>query len=116
MADKTNPSANSSKTSEFLPRFYRSDANKKFLQATTDQLVQPGTVKKINGFIGRQNSKATKAEDIFISAANKFRQDYQLEPGITVNDKLGNVSFYKDYQDYINQLGVFGANTSNHAS
>ncbi len=115
MADKTNPSANGSKTSEFLPRIYRSDANKKFLQATTDQLVQNGTVNKINGYVGRQNSKATVGSDIFIKAPNLDRQNYQLEPGITVKDELGKVSFFKDYQDYINQLTVFGANTSKHS-
>ena len=44
-----------------------------------------------------------------------MRSDYQLEPGITVTDTLDNVTFFKDYQDFINQLSVFGANTSNHA-
>lgn len=115
MADKINPSANSSKTSDFLPRFYRTDANKKFLQATTDQLTQAGTVSKVNGYIGRRNSKATTGSDIFVEAASTIRQNYQLEPGITVKDKLGNTSFFKDYQDYINQLNVFGSNTSNHS-
>ena len=47
MADNINP--NDDGISNFLPRFYRSDANKKFLQATIEQLVKPGTVKKING-------------------------------------------------------------------
>jgi hypothetical protein len=113
MADKVNP--NQTGSYNFLPRFYRSDANKKFIQATIDQLVQPGTVKKINGYIGRQNSKATVGPDLFIKAPSENRQDYQLEPGITVKDSLDNVTFFKDYQDYINQLGVFGSNTSNHA-
>jgi len=115
MADKINPSATNSKTSEFLPRFYRSDANKKFLQATVDQLIQTGTVDKVNGFIGRQNSKATTGDDVFVAAANAVRQNYQLEPSITVKDAIGNTSFFKDYQDYINQLTVFGSNTTNHA-
>lgn len=110
---------NSKKTkiqsANLLPRYYRSDSNKKFLQATLDQLVQPGTVKKINGYIGRQNSKATVASDIFIEAGSKPRQDYQLEPSLVIKDALDNTTFFKDYQDYINQLGVFGANISNHA-
>ena len=113
MADNVNPSNN--KTSNLLPRFYRTDSNKKFIQATIDQLVQPGTVKKINGFIGRQNAKASTGDDIFISAPTKSRQDYQLEPGLVVRDQLDNVTYFKDYQDYINQLGVFGANIENHS-
>ena len=113
MADKVNTGQTASYN--FLPRFYRTDANKKFIQATVDQLVQSGTVKKINGYIGRQNSKATIGTDLFITAPSATRQNYQLEPGLVINDTLGNTTFFKDYQDYINQLGVFGANTSNHA-
>ena len=113
MADSIN--ANGINSSNFLPRVYRSDANKKFIQATVDQLVQPGTVKKINGYIGRQNSKATTSEDIFISTISDARKNYQLEPGLTIKDNLDNVTFFKDYQDYINQLGVFGANVQNHS-
>lgn len=115
MADSIDPNANGNKISDFLPRVYRTDSNKKFLQATIDQLVQPGTVNKINGFIGRQNAKASTGDDIFLAAATPQRQHYQLEPGLVVNDQLGNNTFFKDYQDYINQLGVFGSNTSNHA-
>ncbi len=113
MADSSN--SNSKYSYNFLPKIYRSDPNKKFLQATLDQLVTPGTVKKLNGFVGRQNSKATVGDDIFISAINKDRQNYQLEPGLTIKDKLDNVTFFKDYQDYINQLNVFGANVTNHS-
>ena len=113
MADNTNP--NDSGISNFLPRFYRSESNKKFLQATIEQLVKPGTVKKINGYIGRQNAKATTGDDIFVAAPTTDRQHYQLEPGIVVNDTLDNTEFFKDYQDYINQLSVFGADTRNHS-
>jgi hypothetical protein len=115
MTGNNNSKKTKIQSSALLPRYYRSDSNKKFLQATVDQLVQPGTVKKINGYIGRQNSKATTSSDIFIEAGNKTRQDYQLEPALLVKDTLGNTTFFKDYQDYINQLGVFGANTRNHS-
>ena len=115
MADSIDPNANGGKSSNFLPKFFQTDSNKKFLQATVDQLVQPGTVNKINGYIGRQNAKASTGDDIFVAAANTFRQNYQLEPGLVVNDSLGNNTFFKDYQDYINQLNVFGGNTTNHA-
>jgi hypothetical protein len=112
MADNVN--SKSTNSYNFLPKIFRSDPNKKFLQATVDQLVKPGTVKKVNGFVGRQNSKATVGDDIFIDAVSNDRQNYQLEPGFTIKDKLDNVTFFKDYQDYINQLNVFGANVSNH--
>jgi hypothetical protein len=115
MADKIDPSGSNSISTNLLPKYYRTDANKKFLQATVDQLIQPGTVKKVNGFIGRQNSKSTTGADIFVKAPTSVRQDYQLEPSLVINDTLGNTTFFKDYQDYINQLSIFGANTDNHA-
>ena len=115
MADNTNPNGGKTSSAELLPKYFRTDANKKFLQATVDQLIQPGTVKKINGYVGRKNSKSTTSNDIFLQAASNTRQNYQLEPGLIVKDTLDNTTFFKDYQDYINQLGVFGANTKNHS-
>ena len=114
MADSINPYGSTS-TSNFLPKFYKTDANKKFFQATVDQLIQPGKLKKVNGFIGRQNSKATVGSDIFLSAPSAQRQNYQLEPSANITDTLGNSTFFKDYQDYVNQLSVLGANVSNHS-
>jgi hypothetical protein len=116
MADSTNPNGNNNGLSaNLLPNFFKTESNKKFLQATVDQLVQPGAVKKINGYIGRQYAKATKGTDLFVTAADTSRQNYQLEPGVVISDQLGNTSFFKDYIDYINQLDVFGSNTDNHA-
>ena len=100
-------------SSDLLPRFYRSDSNKKFLKSTVDQLIQPGTVKKINGYIGRQSSKSATASDLFLTAADKERQDYQLEPASVIQDYLGNTLFYKDYVDHINHIDVFGGNVAN---
>ena len=113
MADKAN--SPKIKTSDFLPKFYQTDANKKFLQATVDQLTQPGSVKKVNGYIGRENAKSATGKDIFVNALSGFRKNYQLEPSLVVKDTLDNVTFFKDYQDYINQLGVFGSSVGNHA-
>ena len=115
MADNINPTASTSTAANFLPNFYRTDANKKFLQSTIEQLTQPGTVRKINGYIGRKHAKPTIGSDIFIAAADSTRQHYQLEPGMVVTDMLGNTTFFKDYIDYINQLSVFGSDVSNHA-
>ena len=115
MADNSNPTGNTSNlSSNFLPVYYQTDANKKFLHATFDQLIQPGTAKKINGYIGRQNAKATTGNDIFIQSPTDIRQNYQLEPSFAVEDELGNNTFFKDYQDYINQIDVFGGNVLNH--
>ena len=102
-------------SSDLLPRFYRTKGNKKFLQATLDQLIQPGTVKKINGYIGRETAKAVKSSDIFLQAADITRQNYQLEPAAVIQDYLGNTTFFKDYIDHINHIGVFDGVNTNHS-
>ena len=115
MTDFINPSGSKGLSVNLIPNFFKTDANKRFLQATVDQLVAPGTVKKVNGFVGRQYSKSTTGTDLFVEAPTLSRQNYQLEPALTVQDTLGNNTFFKDYIDYINQLSVFGADVSNHA-
>ena len=115
MSDKINPSGeNNFTTVELLPKYYQTTDNKKFLQATLDQLAQKGTAKKVNGYIGRKSAKSVSGKDIYINAVNNTRQNYQLEPSVVIKDTADNVTFFKDYQDYINQLNIFGSNTSNH--
>lgn len=109
------PSDNDNKKSErFLPKFFRSDSNKKFLSGTIDNLIKNGTVRRLNTFIGRQNAKSITNSDIFLQEEESDRQNYQLEPALISEDLLGNVNFFKDYIDYINSISVYGGNVSNH--
>ena len=101
--------------SDFLPKFFRTQANKKFLQGTLDQLIQPGVAEKVNGYYGRTTAKAYKVTDNYIDDVTTNRTNYQLEPATVIKDQYDNVTFYKDYNDYIGQLDVFGANTKNHS-
>jgi hypothetical protein len=115
MSDNKNPTgSNNYSLVDLLPNYYRTDTNKKFIQATIDQLSQKGTAKKLTGYIGRQNAKSANGNDVYIKAPTKDRQNYQLEPSVVINDNTGNTTFFKDYQDYINQLRVFGSDVSNH--
>ena len=102
-------------SADFLPRFFRTEANKKFLQGTLDQLIKPGVAEKINGYVGSKAAKGYNPNDNYLGDVSAQRENYQLEPAVVVKDSIGNVDFYKDYNDYINQLSVFGANTENHS-
>jgi len=95
------------KSQNHLPRFYRTQANTKFLSSTLDQLIQPGVVEKINGYVGRKTSKAFNPKDNYVGDVSSDRENYQLEPASIIKDDLGNVTFYKDYNDYVNQLRSF---------
>lgn len=109
------PGDNKRTASSLLPRFFRTEANQKFLQATLDQLIQPGVAEKINGYFGRKNAKSYAAADNYIADVTNSRQNYQLEPALVIKDNLDNVTFYKDYNDYINQIKNLGGNTEDHS-
>ena len=103
------------KTENHLPRYFRTNFNSKFLSATLDQLIQPGVAEKLNGYIGRKTAKAFTPDDNYVGAITQSRQDYQFEPASIIKDDLGNIDFYKDYNDYINEIKNFGGSTANHS-
>ena len=111
-----NSSDGKRKSESFLPRFFRTVPNKKFLNSTLDQLIQPGVVEKLNGYIGRQSSKAFTANDNYIGDVSSDRFNYQLEPAAVIKDNLDNVTFYKDYNDFVNQLNNFNKTNNNHST
>ena len=97
-----------------LPKYFRTRHNKKFLSATFDQMIQPGVAEKVNGYYGRKITDAYTADDNYVGDVSKSRQDYQFEPASVIKDTLGNVTYYKDYNDYVNQIGNFNGANANH--
>ena len=109
------------RTVQHLPAFYRTDANQRFLSSTLDPLVQKGELQRLDGFIGRKDAYTRKVTDRYLTATNRDRMAYQLEPTITYTDKdttsvnpEDQVKFTGSYDDYINQLKFFGAKINNH--
>ena len=102
-------------TADLLPRYFRTVANKKFLSSTLDQMMQPGVVEKVDGFIGRKDAKAFKAGDNYLQEVSDNRQNYQLEPVATVTNNLGNTTFYRDYRDFTNSAKIRNTDNSNHS-
>ena len=84
---------------DFLPKFFRTEANRKFLQGTMDQLIAPGVAEKLSGYIGRKTAKAYSPKDNYIGDFTEERENYQLEPAAVIKDNLDNVTFYKDYNE-----------------
>jgi len=103
------------KSANHLPRYYRTQTNRKFLSSTVDQLIQPGVVEKINGYIGRETAKAFTSTDNYVGDVSAARQNYQFEPATVIKDDLNNVTFYKDYNDYVNQLDSFNKGIQDHS-
>ena len=99
---------------DFLPEIFQTDANKQFLAATLDQLIQEPKFKKTQGFIGRTVGPGVNPNDKYVIEPNKVRADYQLEPGV-VSLTPNNTSQIQDAITYpgINDALAFqGAVTS----
>lgn len=97
-----------------LPKYFRTDKNKKFLQSTLDQILQPGVAEKINSFVGRKTAKSFSYLDNYLEDISPERENYQLEPVAVIKDSNNNVDFYGDYRDFINQIANFNGVVNNH--
>jgi hypothetical protein len=58
-------------SAQFLPKYFRTKVNQKFLSSTMDQLIQPGVAEKLNGFYGRKTAKSFKPSDTYISDVSR---------------------------------------------
>lgn len=94
------------KTAELLPKLFQSDANNKFMAGAVDPLVQPGSLEKTVGYIGRRFGKAYNSNDVYLDTDNTLRSRYQLEPGVVVKSNSDVTDFY-DYLDFKNQIKFF---------
>lgn len=92
---------------DFLPRYFRTTTNQKFFDSTIDQLVSVGNIDKVNAYLGRKTARAYTPGDSYLDDVSLLRESYKLEPAIVIKDSLDNVTFFKDYNDYINQLAYF---------
>lgn len=102
------------KTLQFLPEIFRTDTNRKFLNATIDQLISEPNLIKVNGYIGRTLAPSYKTSDSYITEPSKVRQDYQLEPSIIVKDPTTNeLTFATTYTDIVNKINFYGGFGSN---
>ena len=108
------------KSIDFLPNVFKTSSNKRFLNATLDQLIQEPALKKIYGYIGQQDqSPVFQNTDYYISEGDNYSQFYQLEPGIVIKKRDFNSNTYKvdnvyNYPDLLNQIVSDGGLNNNH--
>jgi len=103
------------KTLQFLPEVFRTETNKKFLNATTDQLLSEPNLVRVSGYIGRKLAPSFKVTDSYVTEPTQDRQNYQVEPTIIiknpVNEKL---EFATTYADITNKINYYGGFDNNH--
>jgi len=97
------------KSSDLLPKVFQTDANDKFLSGVLDPLLQPGTLEKNVGYVGRRYGKTYNGSDIYLDTDATLRSRYQLEPGVVLK-KDGKTQNFYDFIDFKNILKYFGNN------
>jgi hypothetical protein len=94
---------------DFLPEIFQTDANKQFLRATLDQLIQEPKFKKTQGFIGRTVGPGVNPNDKYVVEPTDTRANYQLEPGVVSlipdTDTIQNAITYPGLNDAIGFQG-----------
>jgi len=93
----------------FLPEYFKTVKNTKFLSSTIDQLIQKPQLESIDGYVGSERTPTYKATDVYISNGNP----YQLDPALIIQDKLGNVVDTQGYDDFVNEVAIKGGFTNN---
>lgn len=91
-------------TSNFLPKVYQSDKNKKFLSATLDQLMSSANLSRINGYVGRKFLPIGTKNANYLKSTGK-RTNYQLEPAV-VSDNENTVVTFDDFLYFLENSGI----------
>ena len=97
---------------DFLPEIFQTDANKQFLAATLDQLIQEPNFRKTQGFIGRTVGPGVNPNDKYVVEPTATRANYQLEPGVISlvpdTDTIKNAITYPGINDAVSFQGGDG--------
>ena len=101
------------RTINFLPKIFQTDHNKKFLNATLDQLTTEPNVARINGYVGHNTSPAHTTGDNYLIEPTLTRQQYQLEPSVVVKE-TGKDAFVANYNDIVDAIGFAGGVNLDH--
>ena len=102
-------------TFDLLPEYLQSDTNKKFLNATLDQMIVSGNPKIESGYIGKKvGAIRSSANDVYSESKTTLNNRYQVDP--TVVSQNPSTLEYESaipYDDIISKLKYLEANTTN---
>jgi hypothetical protein len=92
------------RTLDFLPEFFQTENNSEFLAATLDQIVNPPSTMRIQGYVGSRLGYGINATNDYVIEPTKTRIDYQLDPAVVFTKKDESIA-----QDFITYPGIIDA-------
>ena len=105
------------KTIEFIPSVFQTETNRKFLNATLDQLVSEPNLQRVNGYVGRKFAPNFTSIESYIKEPTTSRDNYQLEASIfNKNPDSGEVEFHTTYPELIQTIEFLGQQSTNQSA
>jgi hypothetical protein len=104
------------RTLDFLPEIFQTSSNSEFLAATLDQIVNPPSIERIQGYVGSKLGYGINATNNYVTEPTKIRTDYQLDPAVVFTKTDESVA--KDFISYpgmIDALNLQGAVSDNNS-
>ena len=102
------------KTTNLLPRKFRTTTNSKFINGAIEPLLTEPELRRMTGFVGRRLTRSYNKTDTYIQENNSARQFYQLEPALVVRDPDSEkTKLTVSYRDLINKLRYLDCTVAN---
>ena len=99
---------------EQLPVVNQTTAVKNFFESTVEQLFAEANSEIITGFIGKKTSDDHNVDIAYLTEPTVDRTFYSLSPVVnTLNLTTGKSEDFIFFDEYINTLKIYGANTIN---
>ena len=101
-------------SSQLLPQIFQTEKNKRFINSTLDQLIEPSVLDQLNGFIGQKYRQSYNTTEQYLSESTEQRQSYQLEPTVTYKSDGNTIDFASQYIDAVNEIESQGGSNAKH--
>ena len=69
-------------SSKLLPEIFQTEKNKRFINSTLDQLIEPSVLERLSAYVGQKYRPSYKTSDVYVDESTDQRQSYQLEPTV----------------------------------
>ena len=101
-------------SSQLLPQIFQTEKNKRFINSTLDQLIEPSVLDQLNGFVGQKYRQSYRTSEQYLSESTDQRQSYQLEPTVTYKSDGTSIDFASQYIDAVNEIESQGGSNAKH--
>ena len=102
------------KTTNLLPRKFRTTPNTKFLNSAVEPLISEPELRRIDGYIGQHITRSYSVGDGYVQEATPERQHFQLEPTLIVKDATTEkTKLTVGYVELLNKLRYLGNTVTN---